>query len=330
MNSQAVIVLMAIYNPNPVWLKEQLISINNQDFRNIELLACDDCSTSITEEQIGEQLKRYITRYPFKLIRNDSNQGVNKTFERLTLEATKKFGGQDGEAYYAYCDQDDIWENHKITTLINAAQEKNAVLVYSDMSIIDSEDNLISNSITKLRKRFNYYDGENLWSKILVRNFISGCCMIVRADIVKAAIPFETDMQHDRWISAMASINGYIAYVNKPLVRYRQHGKNQTGVLKDITNKASYIQIRIKDHLKILENIKARADINEKMAQFLSEYIKQMNIRLKYAEGDVRKLFKMLSYIKHNKATILFEIFAMRLPDKMFKKTLKEIVSRNM
>lgn len=330
MSKPKVCVLMAIYNPNLTWLKEQLISINNQDYDDIELLVCDDCSTSITIEQITGLIQQYIRRFPFRLIKNEINLGSNKTFERLTLEASNSACGQEKEFYFAYCDQDDIWEREKIPALINTAQEKNAVLVYSDMSIIDSEGKLISNSITKLRKRFNYHDGENLWRKILVRNFISGCCMIVRADIAKGAIPFESDMQHDRWVSIIASNSGYIALVDKALVRYRQHGKNQTGVLKDVTDKASYIQIRIKDHLKILENIKARADINEEMAQFLSEYIKQIKTRLKYAEGEGRKLFKMLSYIKYNRATILFEIIAMRLPDKMFKKTLNVIVSRNM
>lgn len=84
----------------------------------------------------------------------------------------------------------------------------------------------------------------------------------------------------------------------------------------------SYIKIRIKDHLRMLENIKGIKDISKEMAQFLSEYVEQMEIRCKYAEGEHRQLLKMLSYLKYNKATILFEIIAMRLPEKAFKKAL--------
>ena len=51
MDKPVVYVLMAIYNPDLIWLKEQLISINNQDYENINLLVCDDCSTSITENK---------------------------------------------------------------------------------------------------------------------------------------------------------------------------------------------------------------------------------------------------------------------------------------
>ena len=330
MDKPVVYVLMAIYNPDLIWLKEQLISINNQDYENINLLVCDDCSTSITEKQIYSYLEQYITRVPFKFIRNESNQGSNNTFERLTQDAAIDCYRQIKESYFAYCDQDDIWKYNKISTLINSARVKNAVLVYSDMSIINNKGEFVSESITKVRKRFRYYEGYNIWKRILVRNFISGCCMIVRSDIAKAAIPFVSEMQHDRWISIIASIYGYIAFVDKPLVRYRQHEKNQTGVLKDIIDKESYIKIRIKDHLRMLENIKGIKDISKEMAQFLSEYVEQMEIRCKYAEGEHRQLLKMLSYLKYNKATILFEIIAMRLPEKAFKKALDIIKSRNL
>ncbi|MGI6124158.1 MAG: glycosyltransferase, partial [Acetivibrionales bacterium] len=306
MSKPKVFVLMAIYNPNMVWLKEQLTSINSQTYENIELLVCDDCSPSLDESQLDTIIKQNITKIPVKLIRNKTNQGTNKTFERLTLEAAQNYCSQGGElscSYFAYCDQDDIWESHKIETIMDAIASKNATLAYSDMSIIDSAGNLVADSITKVRKRFNYFEGYELWRKILVRNFISGCCMIIRGDIAKAAMPFELDMQHDRWLSIIASINGCIAYVDAQLVRYRQHGKNQTGVLKDVKDKQSYIDIRLKSHKRILESISSRTDINDDMQKFLSEYIKQMEVRLEYAENKGHNLRKMISYIKYNRAT---------------------------
>jgi len=329
MGKPVVYVLMAIYNPDPVWLKEQLISVNNQDYEDIKLLVCDDCSTSITAEDIRSYLDKYITRYPYRIIRNESNLGSNMTFEQLTVEASRDLGGQSKESYFAYCDQDDIWESNKITELVKTAQEKDAVLVYSDMAVIDSRGEYVSDSITKVRKRFRYYEGYDLWKRILIRNFISGCCMIVRADIADAAVPFSNGMQHDRWISIIASCYGYIAFVDKPLVRYRQHGKNQTGVLKDVTDKESYIKIRLKDHLRILEDIKGRKIISNEMNKFLTEYIEQMETRCRYAEGKHHLLPQMMRYLKYNRATILFEIVAMKLPEKIFIKALDHIKSKN-
>jgi glycosyltransferase involved in cell wall biosynthesis len=319
-------VLLAIYNPNIAWLQEQLASINNQTYVNMELNVCDDCSTTISEDQVKIYLKKYITRFPYSFMKNSTNKGTNKTFELLTLKA----GSLDEKSFLAYCDQDDIWEKHKIETLIDSVISKNAVLAYSDVSVIDVEGNYISDSITKVRKRFEYYDGNGLWRRILVRNFISGCCMIVRTDIAKAAVPFETGMQHDRWIALVASIKGYIAYADKPLVRYRQHSKNQTGVLKNVSDKKSYIDIRLRDHLRMLQSIRSREEDNEDVKHFLDDYIRQVETRLRYAEGDGASLNKMISYIKTNKSTILFETIALKLPDSLFKKAVRLIINKNM
>ena len=62
-------------------------------------------------------------------------------------------------------------------------------------------------------------------------NFVTGCAMMVKKDIAKKAIPFEETLIHDQWISIIAAINGKIEFINKPLVRYRQHSFNQTGIL---------------------------------------------------------------------------------------------------
>ena len=71
-------------------------------------------------------------------------------------------------------------------------------------------------------------------------------------------------------------------------------------------------------------------DINGDMAQFLSEYIEQMETRLKYAEKKGHNLLAMMSYIKYNRATIIFEIIAMRLPEWLFMKAVNAIIRRNM
>ena len=36
-------ILMAIYKPNLKWLEEQLISLNNQTYENLNLIVWNDC-----------------------------------------------------------------------------------------------------------------------------------------------------------------------------------------------------------------------------------------------------------------------------------------------
>lgn len=317
-----VTILLATYNPDRTWLKEQLNSLNEQSYSNLELLVCDDCSTSIDMDELNAILEQHITRFPFRLMRNEVNLGSNRTFERLTLE------GQ-GE-YFAYCDQDDIWEKDKVAGLVNVIFEKRALLAYSDMSIIDADGRHVSDSITKVRSRFDYYEGSELWRRILIRNFISGCCMIIEAETARSAVPFETGMQHDRWLAVCASVRGSIAYLDKPLVRYRQHGKNQTGVLKDVYDKQSYREIRLNRHLQMLESIRERFSGNEALDAFLDAYIQQVRVRYDYSLGKSATFIKMLRLLPCNKATIGFELLAFKLPDFIFRKLIQVIIRRNL
>ena len=95
-----VSILLAVYKPNETWFIEQLISLNEQTYDNIELLVYDDCPDFPVNEDI---IKKYITKFSYTLIRGIENEGSNKAFEELTKEAK-------GELF-AYCDQDDIWES---------------------------------------------------------------------------------------------------------------------------------------------------------------------------------------------------------------------------
>ena len=334
MGKPLAIILMATYNPDLSWFREQLASIDHQTYENIQLFVCDDCSSAVDREQLETIIKQYITRFPYRFIRNEINLGTNKTFERLTSEASHIYHSENlKEVYFSYCDQDDVWENNKTEALMNAVNQKSAVLAYSDMSVIDGEGNFLSDSITKVRKRFRYYEGDKLWKRILVHNFISGCCMIIRADVAKAAIPFEVGMQRDRWLSVVASLNGSISYVDEPLVRYRQHGGNQTGVLKGITDKRTYIDVRLRDHLEMLRSVRNRIKDHDEFMQFLDDYIEQTSTRYEYAAGEgivFLNLVKMIRGLKWDRSVILFETVALKLPDWLFNRVLEAIRNRNL
>ena len=141
-NKPLVSILLAVYKPNEKWLIEQLISLNKQSYQNLNLFVYDDCPEFPVDESI---VAKYITNFTYKIIRGKKNRGSNKVFEELT-----KLG--DGE-YFAYCDQDDIWEENKIFLLMEKFKNKDVTLVCSDLSIIDENSTKIADSITKIRKK---------------------------------------------------------------------------------------------------------------------------------------------------------------------------------
>ena len=230
-------ILMAVYEPRMDWLRQQLVSLNEQTYPNLRLYIRDDCSPTVPYEQIQSCVQECITRFSYTITRNEENLGSNGTFELLTREA-------DGELF-AYCDQDDVWLPEKLTVLQEAMERERAVLAYSDVSAVDDEGKLLAGSLRELRPRLTYLEGSDLAPKLFFRNCVAGCAMLVNSNIAKRAIPFPRQTVCDHWIALLAATEGTIAFVPDQLVRYRQHKHNQTGVLAGVSDKQSYLRYKV-------------------------------------------------------------------------------------
>ncbi len=298
-----VSILLAVYNPNYSWLKEQLISLNSQSYNNLELIIYDDCPENPVAESF---VKKYIDSFPYKIMMGKENVGSNKAFEKLT-----EIG--NGE-YFVYCDQDDIWESNKIEVLVDTIIRKDSVLAYSDMSVIDKNGVITAKSLIEAKPRIKYIQGEKLFPQFFFKNCVSGCCMLVKHDIAKRAVPFSNVTIHDQWICIIASIYGTISYVNKPLVKYRIHGDNQTSSLKGIYNKDDYYNMRINILQERLKEVKKICDSIE-----LSEIQNFCNARIQ------RKLISVFKYRYLNEKEAYFEIAMKYMPNSLFRFIIRKL-----
>ena len=133
-NNQGLIsIAMATYNGGQ-YLSEQLDSIVNQTYTNIEIVIVDDDSKDNTVEII----KSYQQKYKFiKLYQNPTNLGIVKSFEK----AISLCNGD----YIALSDQDDVWLPHKLEELVNKIGS--SLLIYSDAILVDSNMQVIANSL---------------------------------------------------------------------------------------------------------------------------------------------------------------------------------------
>lgn len=304
-----VSILLAVYKPNEQWLIEQLISLNNQTYKNIEILIYDDCPEVPTNEEL---IKKYITNFSYTLVRGIKNKGSNKAFEELTKMARGEF--------FAYCDQDDIWENEKIDMMVERFLDKDVTLVCSDLSIINAESKKVANSITEIRKRHKYRSGYNLAKELLMTNFVTGCAMMVRRDIACKAIPFERTLVHDQWIAIIAALNGKIDFIDKSLVRYRQHSFNQTGVLTGVYNKKTYYSMRIENFLERFTSLQERLTNNQEIKEEISQCLLWIRARKSYFNNpSITDLEVMVKYRRFHKVSILVEFVLPFLPECIFK-----------
>ncbi|HVX52773.1 MAG TPA: glycosyltransferase family 2 protein [Chitinophagaceae bacterium] len=214
-----VAVVMATYNGEK-FLKEQLDSILQQTYRNIEIIIVDDCSTDGTPGILQSYAGR---NRGISIHRNKENIGYIKNFEKAIQLATAE--------YIALCDQDDIWHPQKIEILMNNIQE--ASVVYCNSELIDDKGNSLNRKMTDMKNLESYDD----CLAFLIGNGVFGHAQLVRKSLAVKAIPFPEDCPHDWVLPFIASFSGIVKFVDEPLVKYRQHATNISGLVKTADRK---------------------------------------------------------------------------------------------
>jgi glycosyltransferase involved in cell wall biosynthesis len=199
----------------------QLESILAQSHLPDEIFVFDDCST----DQTIEILHTYVEKNVIKLIQSDSNKGVRKNIRDALTYVGDKFD------YIALSDQDDIWEKDKLEKNLTAIQSIEEIdkpaLVHSDLSVIDSENNVISRSFWRDRNTDRY---NHCFETLLFNNFVTGCSIMMNKAMLPYAksIPINTKSYHDFWLALSAYSFGNVHEIKESLIRHRQHSGSQT------------------------------------------------------------------------------------------------------
>jgi len=288
-----IAILLAVYEPRLDWLREQLESLEKQTYPNLRLYVRDDCSRAASFEEIEACVRSCIRSFPCEIRRNEENLGSNRTFERLTAEA-------EGD-YFAYCDQDDVWLPDKLAALAEAAGKEGVRMAYCDMSVIDGAGKELAQSLCQLRPRLEYVWGTDLAETYFFRNCTAGCSMLVHAGTAKEAAPFPEQTVCDQWIAIIAALRGTVAFVPEPLVRYRQHGRNQTGILNGVTDREDYLRQKVSPLRERLLFYQGYAVPGQEMRAFIEARLGR----------DVRSIWRYRRYSRYEAA---FEIALTFLP----------------
>jgi glycosyltransferase involved in cell wall biosynthesis len=211
-----VAICLASYNPPSDLFARQLDSIRAQTHRNWVCVISDDCSSA---ERYQEILERTAGDERFIVSRSPKRLGFYGNFERALALAPADC------RFVAMADQDDAWYPEKLATLIGALGS--AQLVYSDARVVGRSGEVISETWWS-RRRNNH---SSLLS-VLVANSVTGAASLMRREVLDDALPFPPAQfahYHDHWIGLVALALGEIAYVERPLYDYVQHGEASLG-----------------------------------------------------------------------------------------------------
>ncbi|QXC60275.1 glycosyltransferase [Aquihabitans sp. G128] len=227
----SVTVALCTWN-GAAWLPDLLASLVAQDRPPDELVVQDDRSTDATVDLV----RAFAEDAPFPVLLevNDHQVGSTANFELALQRSSGRI--------VALADQDDVWYPAKLAHLVDLLdQDPILTLVFSDADLLGADGRPIGRRLWDSRGIGRYLrTNEIVPGPMFARRALStGCTMAVRRRAVDAALPFPTSledpvapMRHDRWLSLVAAAVGTVQAVPEPLLGFRVHPAQQTGVLE--------------------------------------------------------------------------------------------------
>lgn len=209
-----VSIVVATYN-GAKYLQCQLDSILQQTYSPIEIIITDDASTDDTVSI----LKQYAAAHDnITLILHNNNLGYIKNFERGMLAAKG--------IYISPCDQDDYWQPNKVELMVQQIQ--NYPMLCADSELVDENLQPIGKKISTLKNVQTYTNCLVFYTD----NYVAGHATLFTNELLKKAIPFNTNIPFDWWLAYIAATTGGVKYLDKALVKYRNHSNNIIGAVK--------------------------------------------------------------------------------------------------
>lgn len=262
---------MATYNGEK-YLYEQIESILNQSYKNWILLIRDDKSEDSTVSIIEEYEKRDPR---IRLLRDrKGNMGFVKNFEELLKNSQEEF--------IMFSDQDDYWEKDKIKNYIEILQKDEKLsqiplLIHSNSFICDKElkivkEKFIDSSIASEKNGNSYF-----FSYV-----VQGSTVMINRKLKEICVPFLSSVTlHDRYFHLISEFFGKRIFIDKSLMKYRQHMNNEIGVRRNILQKIlkkRYFDTKDRDLIIELKEKYAEIIKKEKIKE-IDAYLEVTNIQ---------------------------------------------------
>lgn len=217
---RTVSVAMAVYN-GETYLKEQMDSILSQLGAEDEVIISLDPSTDGTIDIIKDYC---LKDFRVRLCRGSGN-GVIKNFENAIKHCRNEI--------IFLADQDDVWKSDKVEKVLRAFKNPEVMVVLHDSEVVDEKLNVLQPSF------FDIKQCKPGIIRNIIKNSYIGCCMAFRRKCVKYFLPFPDKLpMHDQWIGLCCEVLGKACFINEPLLMYRRHGENLSGM-----NHASVFQM---------------------------------------------------------------------------------------
>jgi hypothetical protein len=215
-----VTALVAAYNYEH-FIERTLRSALDQDYpaELLDVIVVDDGSADGT----AAVAERMAAEYPGRVqVIRQANAGY--------VAATNVAAAAARGELLAILDADDVWPQGKIRAQVELLQQRPEVsLVYTDMTMIDADDNVVEASVNAWCGR-QAVDGPGLLGHLLTDgNAAPASSIVVRAAHRDVCFPVPAEIPYvDWWLACRGAMAGELGYLEGPRTGYRTHGGNLT------------------------------------------------------------------------------------------------------
>lgn len=288
-----VSVAMTTYNGSK-YILEQLKSIYSQTRKPDEVIISDDSSSDDTVKIVENFCKEY-NLSNWVLSRNQSSLGWRQNFRKSISMTT-------GDIIF-FSDQDDIWMQDKIEKMTSIMEKEKAGCLFGKCKHIDSDGNLLkqrdenisyTGRLTKVPLRKSFYSVGGL-----------GCCMCVSRAIANKYLQLNCIFDdHDSQCPRIAVLYDALYVVDVPVIYYRMHTSNTSGVSITKSYGSSSLKERISEIERIVKwllVVKSDEEIitDSKKKTYVIEALKVEKERWKYLNDSKIGFFHILKYCKY-------------------------------
>jgi glycosyltransferase involved in cell wall biosynthesis len=183
MMNNLVSIIIPVYNVEP-YIEDCILSVLNQTYKSIEVIAIDDCSTDKSIEVLKDAIVGHPKSDTVRIIENTENSLGPSEARNIGIRAAK------GE-YIFFLDSDDELPLDSIESLISVANKYDADFVMGETTVVGENDiipnylQIIRNYIQIKTDKSHFFSNDDLldsflkkeweiivWNKLLKRNFV--------------------------------------------------------------------------------------------------------------------------------------------------------------
>jgi len=275
-SDETLTILLCTYN-GVDHLSEQLNSFDVQTYKHWRALASDDLS----QDDTISVLMTFQQMWPTGKLTICTGPGLGhaKNFLNLVCDPTID------DDYFAYADQDDIWDSDKLERALDWLRSINTdipALYCSRTELVDSSNS--SMGLSSLCPK------PPSFQNALVQCIAGGNTMVFNRAARSLLVRSGRDIaisNHDWWTYMLVSgCGGKVFYDRTPTVKYRQHSKNTHGKNTHWRNRITRIRLLLNGAYKrwndenISALIKLKSELTSENTICLDHFIKARKLRL--------------------------------------------------